>query len=70
MARRRTTLAVTMVTVTLVGLLFLLLGRSDLRFLLVRHGCLRWFLRLADVLHVVRRRLDLARHEAVNALGP
>src|SRR5262245_51799165 len=50
------------------GLLFL--GRSDLGLLLVGHGCLRRLFGLAGVLHIVRRWLDPARHEAVNPLGP
>ena len=36
----------------------------------VGYGDLRQLLNLAGVRHVVRRRLDLARHEPVNALGP
>src|SRR4029450_1297533 len=48
----------------------LFFGRSDLRLLLVGHGCLRRLFGLAGVLHVVCRWLDLARHEAVNALRP
>ena len=50
------------------GLLFR--DRSDLRLLFGGQGYLRRLLGSAGVLHVVRRRLDLARHEAVNALGP
>jgi hypothetical protein len=49
---------------------FFLLGRSDLGLFLVGHGSLCRLFRLADVLHVVRRRFDLARHEAINPLGP
>src|SRR4029450_3231729 len=48
----------------------LFFGRSDLRLLLVGHGCLRRLFGLAGVLHVVCRWLDLTPHEAVNALGP
>jgi hypothetical protein len=50
------------------GLVPRLLGRSDLRLLL--GGQQRQLLGLAGVLHVVRRWLDLARHEAGNPLGP
>src|SRR5262249_14465067 len=57
-------------TIAHATLVFFLLGRSDLRLFFVGHGCLRRLLCLASVLHVVRRRLDLACHEAVNPLGP
>ena len=50
------------------GLLFR--DRSDLRLLLGGQSYLRQLLGLCGVLHVVLRRFDLARHEAVNALGP
>src|SRR5262245_10244777 len=45
-------------------------GLSDLRLFLVGRGRLRRLLGLAGMLHVARRRLDHARHEALNALGP
>ena len=51
-------------------LLFLLVDRSPLRLLLVGCGRLRGLLGLAGALHVVRRRLDQTRHEALDALGP
>src|SRR5262249_18751603 len=47
-----------------------LFGCSDLGPLLVCGCCLRRLIGLAGVLHVVRGRLDLARHETVNPLGP
>jgi len=67
-ARRRTTSQSRWSPRRQSGLLFR--DRSDLRLLLGGQGYLRQLLGLGGVLHVVRRRLDLARHEAVNALGP
>src|SRR5262245_6917478 len=48
----------------------LLIASSNLGFLLVARGCLRRLFGFCGVPHVVRRRLDLARHETVNPFGP